>query len=209
VVTGFRCAPGGAQEAYGITPDLTTMAKILAGGLPGGAVGGRKEILEELDFEKTAERGREKIQHPGTFNANPVSATAGITALKIIERTDACERANESASWLRDQFNKTFEEKNISWAAYGTFSGVHIFMNKGGIPLQPSNFDAAAIPYKELKNKDPQLVTKLRLAMAINGVDFNNSPGAQLSAVHTKDDLEFTVGAFSEALDMLKRDGEL
>ena len=52
VVTGFRCAPGGAQEAYGITPDLTTMAKILAGGLPGGAVGGRKEILEELDFEK-------------------------------------------------------------------------------------------------------------------------------------------------------------
>ena len=160
-------------------------------------------------LEKTAERGREKIQHPGTFNANPVSATAGITALKIIERTDACERANESASWLRDQFNKTFEEKNISWAAYGTFSGVHIFMNKGGIPLQPSNFDAAAIPYKELKNKDPQLVTKLRLAMAINGVDFNNSPGAQLSAVHTKDDLEFTVGAFSEALDMLKRDGEL
>ena len=56
-----------------------------------GAVGGRKEILEELDFEKTAERGREKIQHPGTFNANPVSATAGITALKIIERTDACQ----------------------------------------------------------------------------------------------------------------------
>ena len=89
------------------------------------------------------------------------------------------------------------------------FSGVHIFMNKGGIPLQPSNFDATAIPYKELKNKDPQLVTKLRLAMAINGVDFNNSPGAQLSAVHTKDDLELTVGAFSEALDMLKCDGEL
>ena len=82
MVTGFRCSQGGAQEAYGITPDLTTMAKILAGGLPGGAVGGRKEILEELDFEKTAERGREKIQHPGTFNANPVSATAGIAALK-------------------------------------------------------------------------------------------------------------------------------
>ena len=50
---------------------------------------GDGSILEELDFEKTAERGREKIQHPGTFNANPVSATAGITALKIIERTDA------------------------------------------------------------------------------------------------------------------------
>ena len=209
VVTGFRCSPGGAQEAYGITPDLTTMAKILAGGLPGGAVGGRKEILEELDFEKTAERGREKIQHPGTFNANPVSATAGITALKIIEKTDACKTANESAAWLRSRFNEILENKNVPWAAYGTFSGVHIFMNKSGMSLKPSSFDAASVPYTELKNKDPQVVTKLRLAMAINGVDFNNSPGAQLSVTHTKEDLEFTADAFSEALDMLRRDGEV
>ena len=209
VVTGFRCAPGGAQEAYGITPDLTTMAKILAGGLPGGAVGGRKEILEELDFEKTAERGREKIQHPGTFNANPVSATAGITALKIIEKTDACKTANESAAWLRSRFNEILENKNVPWSAYGTFSGVHIFMNKSGMSLKPSSFDAASVPYTELKNKDPQVVTKLRLAMAINGVDFNNSPGAQLSVTHTKEDLEFTADAFSEALDMLRRDGEV
>ena len=209
VVTGFRCSPGGAQEAYGITPDLTTMAKILAGGLPGGAVGGRKEILEELDFEKTAERGREKIQHPGTFNANPVSATAGITALKIIEKTDACKTANESAAWLRSRFNEILEDRNVPWAAYGTFSGVHIFMNKSGMSLKPSSFDAASVSYTELKNKDPQVVTKLRLAMAINGVDFNNSPGAQLSATHTKEDLEFTADAFSEALDMLRRDGEV
>ena len=209
VVTGFRCSPGGAQEAYGITPDLTTMAKILAGGLPGGAVGGRKEILEELDFEKTAERGREKIQHPGTFNANPVSATAGIAALKIIEKTDACKTANESAAWLRSRFNEILENKNVPWAAYGTFSGVHIFMNKSGMSLKPSSFDAASVPYTELKNKDPQVVTKLRLAMAINGVDFNNSPGAQLSVTHTKEDLEFTADAFSEALDMLRRDGEV
>ena len=209
VVTGFRWSPGGAQEAYGITPDLTTMAKILAGGLPGGAVGGRKEILEELDFEKTAERGREKIQHPGTFNANPVSATAGITALKIIEKTDACKTANESAAWLRSRFNEILEDKNVPWAAYGTFSGVHIFMNKSGMSLKPSSFDAASVSYTELKNKDPQVVTKLRLAMAINGVDFNNSPGAQLSATHTKEDLEFTADAFSEALDMLRRDGEV
>ena len=209
VVTGFRCSPGGAQEAYGITPDLTTMAKILAGGLPGGAVGGRKEILEELDFEKTAERGREKIQHPGTFNANPVSATAGITALKIIEKTDACKTANESAAWLRSRFNEILEDRNVPWAAYGTFSGVHIFMNKSGMSLKPSSFDAASVSYTELKNKDPQVVTKLRLAMAINGVDFNNSPGAQLSVTHTKEDLEFTADAFSEALDMLRRDGEV
>ncbi|MBV8776644.1 MAG: aminotransferase class III-fold pyridoxal phosphate-dependent enzyme, partial [Alphaproteobacteria bacterium] len=70
VVNGFRVSPGGAQQAYGIKPDLTTLAKILAGGLPGGAVAGRKDILDLLDFKATQETGKEKINHPGTFNAN-------------------------------------------------------------------------------------------------------------------------------------------
>src|SRR6202043_4083001 len=69
VVNGFRVSPGGAQEAFGIKPDLTTLAKILAGGLPGGAVTGRKDILDLLDFQVTKAAGKEKIGHPGTFNA--------------------------------------------------------------------------------------------------------------------------------------------
>ncbi len=83
VVTGFRVSPGGVQQAVGITPDMTTMAKIVSGGLPGGAVGGRKEILDWLDFKVTAANNQEKIYHPGTFNANPVSAAAGIATLEI------------------------------------------------------------------------------------------------------------------------------
>src|SRR5215208_3618097 len=94
VVTGFRVSPGGAQAAYGIRPDLTTLAKILAGGLPGGAVAGRKDILDLLDFQVTKGAGKEKIAHPGTFNANPLSASAGIAALRVVAETDACERAN-------------------------------------------------------------------------------------------------------------------
>ena len=209
VVTGFRCAPGGAQEAYGVMPDLTTMAKILAGGLPGGAVAGRRDILEHLDFERTAERGQEKINHPGTFNANPVSAAAGIAALKIIESTDACDKANRSAAWLRARFNEIIESEDVPWAAYGTFSGVHLFMNPDGLPLVPSEFDAGEVPYDKLKNKRTELVTKLRLAMAVNGVDFNNSPGGQCSSTHEQDDLELTADAFREALRMLKHEGEL
>ena len=94
VVTGFRCAPGGAQEAYGITLDLTTMAKFWR---EVWLWGGRRTEgnFGELILKKWLKEGVKKIQHPGTFNANPVSATAGITALKIIERTDACQRANE------------------------------------------------------------------------------------------------------------------
>ena len=81
VITGFRVAPGGAQGYFGVTPDMSTHAKIIAGGLPGGAVAGRKEILDDLDFYETKASGREKIFHPGTFNANPVSAAAGTAAL--------------------------------------------------------------------------------------------------------------------------------
>ena len=100
VVTGFRVSPGGAQAELGVIPDMTSLAKILAGGLPGGAIVGRKDIMELLDFAQTKAKGVEKIQHPGTYNANPISAAAGIAALKIIKTTDACKRANASAARL-------------------------------------------------------------------------------------------------------------
>ena len=79
VVTGFRVSKGGAQERYGVRPDLTTLAKILAGGLPGGATGGRRELLNVLAFPPDVDP-RRRIGHPGTFNANPLSAAAGVTA---------------------------------------------------------------------------------------------------------------------------------
>ena len=101
MVTGFRCSPGGAQQALGITPDMTTLAKILAGGLPGGAVCGRRDILDLLDFKRTKAKGIEKIAHPGTFNANPVSAAAGIATLEILSTTDACAKANAYGETLR------------------------------------------------------------------------------------------------------------
>ena len=89
VISGFRVAPGGAQAQFGITPDLTTLAKILAGGLPGGAVVGRKDVLDLLDFEAAKANGHEKVGHQGTFNANPLSAAAGSATLETIHTTDA------------------------------------------------------------------------------------------------------------------------
>src|SRR5690606_30967174 len=116
VITGFRVSPGGAQAECGILPDITTMAKVVAGGLPGGAVAGRADILDQLDFGAAASRKREKVQHPGTFNANPVSAAAGIAALDIVATTDACRRANDSAAALRDGFNEILAVEGVPWA---------------------------------------------------------------------------------------------
>src|SRR5262249_17292750 len=74
VVTGFRASPGGAQALLGVTPDITTLAKILGGGMPGGAVAARKDILELIDFDAPAAAGRERISHQGTHNAHVISA---------------------------------------------------------------------------------------------------------------------------------------
>src|SRR5437899_10993203 len=79
VITGFRVSPGGAQAHYGVKPDLTTLAKILAGGLPGGCVAGRADVMAALEFRP----GKPKMKHPGTFNANPLSAAAGPATLQL------------------------------------------------------------------------------------------------------------------------------
>src|SRR3954453_20813138 len=129
VVTGFRVSPGGVQAALGIIPDMTTLAKILAGGLPGGAVTGRKDILDWLDFKAAKAAGLEKIAHNGTFNANPLSAAAGIATLEIVASTDACARANAYGDAVRAKMNEVLEEEGVNWAVHGSYSSLHIYTN--------------------------------------------------------------------------------
>lgn len=210
VVTGFRVSPGGAQAHYGITPDLTLLAKILAGGLPGGAVVGRLDILDWLDFEASEKAGREKIAHQGTFNANPVSAAAGIAALEIIKTTDACARANATAARLRAQLNAVLEDEKVPWAVYGEFSLFHLFTNPDGRTIVPTRFNAAELAAADFKT-DPRksLLSKLYLAMVTNGVDLMQWRGGFVSATHGPAEEQETVVAWRKALRLLKDEGEL
>jgi glutamate-1-semialdehyde 2,1-aminomutase len=210
VVNGFRVAPGGAQEAYGIRPDLTTLAKILAGGLPGGAVTGRKDILDLLDFQVTKGAGKEKIAHPGTFNANPLSAAAGIACLKIVRETDACARANQYAEDLRRRLNEVFEEERVPWAVYGTFSSFELFTNPERAALTPTRFDPLEHSFAALKSdRNAGVVHKMRLGMMIHGVDLSSHPGGVVSATHGEAELEDTVAAMRNTVRMLRAEGEL
>jgi glutamate-1-semialdehyde 2,1-aminomutase len=210
VVTGFRVSPGGAQAEYGVTPDLTTLAKILSGGLPGGAVAGRKDILDLLDFQATRAADREKIAHPGTFNANPLSAAAGIAALQIVGTTDACVRANRYGDTLRRRINEVFEEERVPWAAYGTFSMLHIFTNPDRVPITPTAFDPHRQSSESLVgNRQAGIVHKLRLAMMVNGVDLSGAPGGLVSATHGEPELADTLAAIRKAVQMLKQEGEI
>lgn len=200
VVTGFRVSPGGVQAEIGVMPDLTSLAKILAGGLPGGAVVGKKEILDRLDFKVTAETNQEKIHHPGTYNANPVCAAAGTATLEIIGSTNACVQAAGLAEDLRAGMNQVFQRADVDWTAYGKSSVIHIYFG-----LKAAEFDPLTMSRSDLQRKQPELVRQLRLAMMVNGVDLSPTPGALLSASHTSKDVEDTCRALTDSLHMLKQ----
>ena len=210
VVTGFRVSPGGAQAHYDITPDLASLAKILAGGLPGGAVAGRKDILDLLDIKQAELSGREKIPHQGTFNANPVSAAAGIACLEIIAEGEACITATAQAQLLQSMLNRVFADENVPWAAFGSHSAVYFFTNPSGLDIDPMCFDPNTLDAESLRTggRHPA-VSKFRLALMINGVDISGRPGGSTSCKHSEEDLEHTTEAVREAIVMLKAEQAL
>jgi glutamate-1-semialdehyde 2,1-aminomutase len=163
-----------------------------------------------LDFQVSRQSTREKIHHPGTFNANPLSAAAGVAALEIVGTTDACDRANRYAESLRRRVNEVFDEEKVPWAVYGTFSMFHVFTNPERAAIRPTAFDPLQQPAASLADKrQAGLVDKLRLAMIVNGVDLSGSPGGLVSATHEAAELDDTVRAFRDSLRMLRREAEI
>jgi glutamate-1-semialdehyde 2,1-aminomutase len=203
VISGFRVHPGGAQGHYGVTPDLTTLAKILAGGLPGGCLAGRADILAALEFRP----GKPKMKHPGTFNANPLSAAAGCAALRIVSTGEPCRRANASGLSLRQKLNEMFRKRSVPWLAYGEFSGWKLLTDYQG--PRPTSDDF--IPYDGNPDRldaprDPRLVHSFRRGMLLNGVDLPGL-GGMTSMSHTEADIDKTVAAVAATLDLLKEEG--
>ena len=148
VVTGFRATKGGAQMAFDVRPDLSSFAKIVAGGLPGACVAGRKDILDLLDFNVAARTGREKIQHPGTFNANPVSAAAGTAALTVIAETDACRSAPRTAAIAREAERGAGGRARAVGGVWHVFRASHLFVNPQRTGYRADTFDPAEIPHR-------------------------------------------------------------
>src|SRR4051812_10118320 len=98
VVSGFRWAPGGVQQVTGVVPDLTVLGKVLAGGMPGGAVGGRADLMDHLAGPVAGSR---RVAHPGTHNAHPLAAAAGLTTLGLAASGELQAGADQLAASLR------------------------------------------------------------------------------------------------------------
>lgn len=123
----LRTARGGAQSVYGITPDLTTMGKIIGGGLPVGAFGGRADVMATFD-----PRVRGSIGHSGTFNANAATMAAGVASLDLL-MTDAQERLNSLGARMRESLQRAFDRAEIETCVTGGGSLAHVHFRKGPI----------------------------------------------------------------------------
>jgi len=131
VISGFRYAPGGAQEYFGVRPDLTALAKILAGGLPGGAVVGRADIMQLLAFTDHARHNRhQRVSHPGTFNANPLSAAAGGATLEIAATGQPQQHAGDLTLKLIRGMNDLLRCAQVPGCVYGDRGAFHMLIGQ-------------------------------------------------------------------------------
>ncbi|MCH8352076.1 MAG: aminotransferase class III-fold pyridoxal phosphate-dependent enzyme [Chloroflexi bacterium] len=206
VVTGFRASPGGAQVLYGIDPDLTTMAKIVAGGLPGGAVGGRADIIDMIahrgdpDWDNT-----HRVYHPGTFNANPLSAVAGSTCLELIASQPINQHADAMAARLKSGLNEIFGKMEVAGHAHGIASMIHVVLADCDCGRE-----ICTMPHRQIQETTASsAVTGLKRGLQNNGVDIMGRDAFLVSATHTEGDIDQTLDAFESTLAAVREDGLL
>jgi len=189
VVSGFRWAPGGVQAVAGVTPDLTVLGKILAGGMPGGAVTGRAELMGHLGLEDDDPR---RVAHPGTHNAHPIAAAAGIAALRECRSGVPQEHAARLAAALRAGLTSVIAEADVPGRAYGESSAFHLLIGHGAEPGEVS-------PQALKAGMSPELSAELHSGMLLEGVHLFHGSGF-LSAAHTERDVDRTVAAFAATM---------
>jgi glutamate-1-semialdehyde 2,1-aminomutase len=209
VITGFRVAPGGAQEHYGVVPDLCLLAKTMAGGYSGGALVGRADVMDIMSMTNDPVWNRDRrVPHQGTYNANPISACAGLATLRLIASGEVTQRANRNAERLRKELNESVEKQGLNWIVYGEFSGFHIFANHENLDISLPDIYSGRVPYSKLKGgTPPPIIHQIRSGLLAGGVDIVSWPGGWVSAVHSDDDIERTTVAFEHLLTQL-RDGQ-
>ena len=195
VITGFRYSPGGAQAYFSVTPDLTTLAKIVAGGLPGGALCGKRPLMSLLAFRGDPDWDRsQRVAHAGTFNANPLCASAAIATLELVSDAAHQTRANKQGEELRRGLSEAMKRAGVPGVCYGESSIYHVsFEGKPGL----AGHD---------RPRRASLYHLLRCALMNNGVDSSMNHG-WISAIHNDEDLERTLQGYERAFQAMVAEG--
>ncbi|SCG85068.1 glutamate-1-semialdehyde 2,1-aminomutase [Methanobacterium congolense] len=188
VITGFRIAEGGAQEYFGVTPDLVTFGKILGGGFPMGALAGKRELMEMI-----APSGN--VYQAGTFNGNPVSIKAGLAMLKQLD-SSFYTTMNSKGQKLRKGLEDVLENNGLNFHVAGLSSMFQIYFKEGDV-----------LDYKDAKSADTQGFTAYFHKLLEGGIFL---PPSQfeccfLSRAHSDEDLQITLENVDEALKVVKK----
>ncbi|WP_180554372.1 glutamate-1-semialdehyde 2,1-aminomutase [Staphylococcus haemolyticus] len=186
VMTGFRVGYNCAQGYFGVTPDLTCLGKVIGGGLPVGAFGGRKEIMDKI-----APVGN--IYQAGTLSGNPLAMTSGYETLSQLT-PESYEYFQELGDILEEGLKKVFSKHNVPITINRAGSMIGYFLNEGPV----TNFE-------EANKSNLELFSQMYREMAKEGVFLPPSQfeGTFLSTAHNKEDIEKTIQAFDTALSRI------
>ncbi len=184
VMTGFRVAFGGAQERYRIKPDMTCLGKVIGGGLPVGAYGGRAEIMEMVAPEGP-------VYQAGTLSGNPLAMAAGIETLKIISRKGTYERLERKAAMLEEGLRDAAKRAGVKTRFY-----------RAGTMFCTYFTDGKVYDYETAKKSDTEMFARFFRGMLQRGVNIAPSQfeAGFISLAHTERDIEKTAGAAYEAM---------
>lgn len=196
VVTGFRTSKGGAQGYFGVTPDMCTLAKILGGGLPGGAVTGKAEIIDMIQLrDDVGFNATRRVGHNGTFNANPLSAAAGSKALELVATQPINNRATAASDRLKAGLNDVLARLEIPGCAAGVGSCIFLRL---GVDHECDREVCLLSDADQRTVEDSARNHQLELAMYYNGAD--GGPRFIVSSVHTDQDIDETIEAAEQSL---------
>ena len=188
VITGFRVGPNGAQGLYGVTPDITTLGKVIGGGLPVGAYGGRKDVMAMV-----APLGA--MYQAGTLSGNPLAVSAGIATLKELQKPGTFERLETLAQRLTDGLDKSFQAVEIPSTINRVGSMLTGFFNAGPV---------AGLAHAE--GSDTGMYGRYFHAMQSQGVYIAPSQfeAGFVSTAHTEADIDATITKATKALSSLR-----
>ncbi|PTE68333.1 glutamate-1-semialdehyde-2,1-aminomutase [Staphylococcus devriesei] len=186
VMTGFRVGYNCAQGYFGVTPDITCLGKVIGGGLPVGAFGGKKEIMDKI-----APVGN--IYQAGTLSGNPLAMTSGYETLSQLT-PESYDYFQELGDLLEKGLKEVFSKHNVPITVNRAGSMIGYFLNEGPV----TNFD-------EANKSDLELFSNMYREMAKEGIFLPPSQfeGTFLSTAHTKEDIEKTIQAFDNALSRI------
>ena len=183
IVTGFRVAPGGAQELFGVVPDLAVYSKAIGGGLPIGAFAGRRDVMALV--------AANAVKHGGTYNANPLCSTAALHTLRTLARPAVQARIRSHGEAVMDAVRRSAHD-----------GGVDVVVQGVGSMFQVLFTDRPPRNYREVSLADAARYAAFRHALLVRGVHANSSGLACwfVSAAHTADDAAVTASAVERAM---------